>query len=253
MYGRGYNGGSMRFGPGVTPPIIWQLIVVNVAVWILQHLYTPVNFLWVVPREVWSGAVWQPFTYMFLHAPYGLGHIGFNMLALWMFGSPLVMVWGERRFLRYYLICGVGAGILIATVPYLFRFVGLPSSTVIPTLGASGAVFGVLLGYSLLWPNRTIMLLFPPIPIKAIYFIPFIFFLGLLTQPNVSHVGHLGGVLVGFWLLRSEGLTQNLPIPSLRTLQHRWHRYLMRRRLRAVRREEWEARDRHRHDDRRPR
>lgn len=247
MYGRGYQGPSFGFGPGVTPPIIKQLLIANVVVFVFQHLMPGfTQTFWVVPSQVWQEArFWQPFTYMFLHSPRDLVHIGFNMLALWMFGSPLAMVWGADRFLRFYLYCGVGAGILIATVPY-----AIGAGTHIPTLGASGAVFGVLLAYSLMWPNRTIMLLFPPIPIRAIYFIPFIFFINFLFgPPNVSHVGHLGGVLMGWILLRREGLTRGvLTLPDLRGLKNRWHRWRMRRRLRAVRREEWQARSRRRDD-----
>ena len=121
---------------------------------------------------------------------------------------------------------------------------GVPNTYLLPTLGASGAVFGVLLGYSLTWPDRTIMLLFPPIPIKAIYFIPVIFFLSLLGPQNVSHVGHLGGVVVGWILLRRMGTTGGL---TFKSLQYRWRRYKMRRNLRAVRMDE--LRSRRRSDD----
>ena len=102
-----------------------------------------------------------------------------------------------------------------------------------------------------MWPNQTIMLIFPPIPLRAIYFIPFIFLWGFLFgPPNVSHVGHLGGVVVGYLLLRREGLATAIPWLSLRGIQHRWRRYRMRSRLRAVRREEWQARERSRRNDR---
>jgi membrane associated rhomboid family serine protease len=120
----------------------------------------------------------------------------------------------------------------------------VPGTYLLPTLGASGAVFGVLLAYSLTWPDRTIMLLFPPIPIKAIYFIPVIFFLSLLGPQNVSHVGHLGGVVVGWILLRRMGTTGGL---TFKSLQYRWRRYRMRRNLRSVRMDE--LRSRRRSDD----
>jgi membrane associated rhomboid family serine protease len=197
------------------------------------------------PERFWStGTIWQPFTYMFLHA--GLMHIAFNMLALWMFGSPLALLWGEKKFLRFYLLCGFGAGLIIVTWPALVALFGTGAlgSYLLPTLGASGAVFGVLLGYSLTWPDRTIMLLFPPIPIKAIYFIPVIFFMSLLGPQNVSHVGHLGGILVGWILLRRMGTTGGI---TFKSLQYRWRRYKMRRNLRAVRMEE--LRSRRRQDD----
>ena len=102
-----------------------------------------------------------------------------------------------------------------------------------PTLGASGAVFGVLLAYSVTWPDRYLMLLFPPIPIKAIYFIPFILFMEYTTGPrNVSHVGHLGGLLVAWILLWRDGRTQG--VLSLGKLKYRWRRWRMRQRLQAV-------------------
>ena len=113
---------------------------------------------------------------MWLHAD--LMHILFNMFALWMFGSQLAMYWGEQRFLRYYLTCGFGAGFVIATIPYLVAFMGLGEANLGQmTLGASGACFGVLLAFSFTWPERTIMLIFPPIPIKAIWLIPLILFM----------------------------------------------------------------------------
>jgi len=256
--GRGYQGG-VSFGPTVTPPIVKQLLIANAAVFFAQILsqgwlgYDLLSALGaVVPREFFAGQIWQAFTYMFLHG--GLGHIAVNMLTLWMFGAPLALAWGARRFLRFYLLCGVGAGLLIATLPYVLGAVGLhfPSlSPSIPTLGASGAVYGVLLAYSLTWPEHTIMLLFPPIPIRAIYLIPFVFALNYILGPsNVSHVGHFGGVLAAWILIRREHGASLLPnVASLRWRLKRWR---MRRQLRAVRVEEdqWRRRARE-HDDHR--
>ena len=110
-----------------------------------------------------EGYFWQPATYMWLHAPKSLAHIGFNMLALWMFGSPLASAWGDKRFLRFYLLCGIGAGLFIVTWPAFSGWFGGPNSPsyFMPTVGASGAVYGVLLAYSLTWPDRTIMLAVP--------------------------------------------------------------------------------------------
>ena len=154
-------------------------------------------------------------------------------------------VLGTKKFLRYYLLCGTGAGILIVLWPALLLGFGFDSPQWhMWTLGASGAVFGVLLAYSMLWPDRTIMLLFPPIPLKAIYFIPLLFVMEWIGGPsNVSHVGHLGGVLVGWILLGRMGVTQGL---GLKQLQHRWKRYKMRRNLRAVRDEDARRDDDHR-------
>jgi rhomboid family protein len=147
-------------------------------------------------------------------------------------------VWGPRRFLRFYLICGVGAGLLIVTIPMLMLKLGADGSGVImaanaPTLGASGAIFGVLLAYSLTWPDRTIMFIFPPVAFRAIWLIPILFFMEIyFGPPNVSHTGHLGGVLVGWLLLRSQGDARGLL--SLEQIRWRLKRWRMRRRLRAV-------------------
>ena len=250
--GRGYQQYQVRFGPPHTPEIVKTILLVNVGVFIAQLLLPALtDWLAATPAAGWRGAVWQPFTYMWLHSPSSLAHIGFNMLALWMFGSPLASAWGDRRFLRFYLLCGIGAGLLIVAVPSVPVLLGLgaPVSFALPTLGASGAIMGVLLAYSLTWPDRTIMLLFPPIPIKALYFIPFLFFVELFFGPrNVSHLGHLGGVLVGWILFRSE---RRLPLlPSLQQLSHRWRRWRMRRRLHEVQREQersWRDQDRRIH------
>jgi membrane associated rhomboid family serine protease len=241
----------------VTPPIVKKLLIANGIVFALQVLtrngYTDAlaEHFAVVPREVvFEGRLWQVFTYMFLHSSAFWMHIAFNMLALWMFGSPLALVWGEKRFLRFYLTCGVGAGVIIVLWPMLPALFGLPlrPQFLASTLGASGAVYGILLGYTLTWPDRTIMLLFPPIPIRAIYFVPFIFFMSLAYGgPNISHAGHLGGLLVGWIMLRRQH-GQRL-LPGLGPLRHRWRRFRMRRRLRAVRSEETRWRERSRHDD----
>jgi len=186
----------------------------------------------------WPDAqIWQPFTYMWLHATDSIAHILVNLFMLYMFGGALEQAWGSQRFLRFYLACGVFAGVLIIAWDWLR---GNDSET----LGASGAIFGVLTAYSLTWPNRTLMLLFPPIPIRAIYMIPLVFVLQLLMEasgrgPRISHVGHLGGVIAALILLR--GNLKN--VLSIDALRYRWHRYRMRGRLRAVQREEWQRRN----------
>ncbi len=238
----------MRIGPPITPPIIKQIMIANAVVFLLQQV-VPETTLYgsVIPVGFWQlGYLWQPFTYMWLHA--GLGHIAMNMFMLWMFGSQLAMAWGPKRFLRFYLICGVGAGLLIASYPYLIQG-GLTTRT----LGASGAVYGVLLGYSLTWPDRTIMLIFPPVAFRAIWLIPGLFLMSMIGQSgqNISHIGHLGGVIVGWIYLRRQGHAN--AIFTLGHLKSRWKRYRMRKKLRAVRYEEFEARrrDQEKNDDRR--
>jgi membrane associated rhomboid family serine protease len=246
--GRGYRpggGAGLGFGPPFTPPIIKQLLIALAAVFVAQNLIAPVGALFPVrPEDVWQhGYLWQPFTYLWLHG--GLGHIVMNCFVLWMFGSPLAMAWGPTRFLRFYLVCGVGAGVLIATIPYLLYAIGIaPGYTLgIPTVGASGAIYGVILAYSLTWPDRTIMLIFPPVAFRAIWLIPALFFMTLLFGgANVSHVGHLSGVVVGWLYLRRTGDAGNLI--SLEQLKYRWRRYRMRQKLRAVQYEDWEAKRR---------
>jgi membrane associated rhomboid family serine protease len=162
------------------------------------------------------------------------------MFALWMFGSPLALLWGDQRFLRYYLVCGVGAGFLIASIPVFLGWFGLTTAQEYfgQTLGASGAVMGVLLAYSFTWPDRTIMLLFPPIPMKAIYLIPLLFLMEWLSSgsSNVSHIGHLAGVFVGWIYLINEGRTPGAPTPQ--SLMLKWRRYRMRQKIRAVHRKD---------------
>ena len=158
MYGPGRSPG-IQFGPPVTPTIIKQLLIANLVVYIAQQLPQlgpSLRQFMVFPEMVWQGGyLWQPFTYMWLHS--GLGHIAMNMFALWMFGSQLALAWGPKRFLRFYLLCGIGAGFIIATYPFVLVGLGIEGEDAlrIPTLGASGAVYGVLLGYSLTWPDRT--------------------------------------------------------------------------------------------------
>ncbi|HVN36795.1 MAG TPA: rhomboid family intramembrane serine protease [Myxococcota bacterium] len=250
MYGRGYGSSGMGFGPSFTPPIILNLVIANTAVFLLQsvmqHGFDVIAS--VTPMLVWQhGFLWQPFTYMWLHG--NLLHLVFNMIALWMFGSTLAMAWGPQRFLRFYLLCGVGAGFVIATVPYLFYAIGFGGEIAIPTLGASGAIYGVLLAYSLTWPDRTIALLFPPVAFRAIWMIPIFFVMNLMAGGNVSNVGHLGGVLAGWIYMRWHGDAAAHRI-SWGQLKFRLKRWQMRRKLRAVQYQQWEEQRRREHDRR---
>jgi len=232
---RQYRFQSAGVGPPMTP-MVKRLLIANAALFFLQNLadrsmaFTYIFALTpslVLERQM----IWQPFTYMWLHG--SLMHLLFNMLWLWMFGGALEALWGSRRFLSYYLQCGIGAGLIILAWNY-FAAYG------VATLGASGAIYGVLLAFSLVWPDRTIMLLFPPVPMKAIWLIPLNFALELLSTGSdlVSHIGHLGGVITGGWILRDRVA----PYLSANALRHRYHRWRMRNRLRAVRRDEWKKR-----------
>ncbi len=210
-------------------------MIITGIIWLLQLMTPVVTVLGAISVDgMLAGWLWQPFTYMWLHSTGSLMHILFNMFALLMFGGQLEALWGSRRFLNFYLTCGIGAGFVIFGWNALF-----PELHGVPTLGASGAVFGVLTAFSLLWPDRTIMLLFPPIPIRAIWFIPLLFAMQLvLGGGNISHVGHLGGVLVAGFLMRD----QLSSVINFKSLRYRWHRYRMRGKLRAVRRDEWRRR-----------
>ena len=255
MYGRG--GAQMSFGPPQTPEIIKNLMIANLVVFIVQiagprFFGIDVSYYGtVVPEKVWVDfEFWRIFTYMWLHSTGSILHIAFNMFSLWMFGSALALVWGEERFLKYYLLCGVGAGFLIASIPFLLAIIGVPSTVADlrgHTLGASGAVMGILLAYSFTWPDRTIMLIFPPIPIKAIWLIPLLFLMEFMSSANsnVSHTGHLAGVLVGWIYLVNEGRTPGAPTPQ--TLLLKFRRWRMRQKIRAVHRED--RRDRQRQND----
>ena len=143
---------------------------------------------------------WQLVSYGFLHA--GMFHLMFNMLVLYMFGAPLEHTWGPRRFLTYFLVCVAGAGLCqLVVVSWSLAQGGMPY----PTLGASGGVYGVLLAFGMLFPNHRVMLLIPPIPMKARTLVIAMGVIELIagisgTRSGVAHFAHLGGMLFG-WLL----------------------------------------------------
>ena len=149
---------------------------------------------------------YQIITHMFMHADFS--HLFFNMFALFMFGPPLESLWGPKRFLYYYLACGFGALGLHMIVKFIeMNYLGGPSFINIPMLGASGAVFGILAGFGIKFPDTRIMLLFPPIPMKARVFVLIYagleLFLGLGPfNTGIAHFAHLGGALFGFLLIQ---------------------------------------------------
>ena len=151
---------------------------------------------------------YQIITHMFMHA--SIAHIFFNMFALWMFGSALESVWGPKRFLTFYFISGLGAlGLYLGTKYLEMQYFGTPQYVEnIPMLGASGAVFGLLAGFGFMFPESRIVLLIPPIPIKAKYFVIIYggieLFAGIASisgSSGVAHFAHVGGALFGFLLL----------------------------------------------------
>src|SRR6056297_2081094 len=204
-----------------------KLIIINVVIFVLQMLTGNMlvehqfgnrlenipaitYYLGLIPSMVVKeGYIWQLFTCMFLHSPQTLFHLFFNMYALMLFGIPVEQVWGGKRFLQYYLFCGIGAGITILTINLISGGMGY----YIPTIGASGAVFGLLLAFGILFPNAEVLLFFI-IPIKAKYLVVLFggieLFLELFGgRTSISHLGHLGGLFFGivfFLLFRKRAL-----------------------------------------------
>lgn len=180
--------------------IVKFLILSNVTIFAVQELFGLQSlfrsYFALVPATFFEGRIWQLFTYMFLHG--GLGHIFFNMLALFMFGSVLEREWGPREFLKYYLLTGLGGGLCYA----LFNF-GSP----VPTVGASGAIYGLLVAYAVLFPNNVIYIWFV-IPMKAKWFAVIFGVIEFLASFNagsqVAHLAHLGGMVIGYVYLKRD-------------------------------------------------
>ncbi len=233
----------MYFGrTGGTPPVVKNLIIIN-ALMFLALLGVKSAFNIDLNRDLglyyFKSPNFEPYqiiTHMFMHG--SIGHIFFNMFALWMFGKVLESVWGPRRFFIYYIITGLGAALLHMFVMHLelsslveeasrvYNITEFDNQTLLrmansgdplaqsvgrglitPTVGASGAVFGVLLAFGMLFPNTRLMLLFPPIPIKAKYFVIgyglLELYLGLTNSGgNIAHFAHLGGMLFGFIMIK---------------------------------------------------
>ncbi len=184
------------------PNVIFALLVANGLVFALQQMnleFMFVNFaLWPATDPRSPFMPWQLLTYGFLHG--STTHIFFNMFGLWMFGRDLENLMGSQRFLVYFLVCVVGAGIIQLIVAAW-------QGGLYPTVGASGGVFGILLAYGLTFPNRIVVPLFPPIPMRAITFVVIYGLLELYLgvsggAPGVANFAHLGGMLFGFILLR---------------------------------------------------
>ena len=211
-------------------PVVRNLLIINGIFYVVTHFLAPDL------RPLLAGYYpsapqfqpWQVVTHMFMHG--SIGHIFFNMFALFMFGSQLERVWGPKRFLNYYLACGLGAfflhemvvgygyfttyGTWFPRVEEVFPGFGYSALQAqaqrmfVPVVGASGAVFGLLLGFGMLFPNTRLQLLFPPVPIKARFFVlgygALELLLALDNNPgdNVAHFAHLGGMIFGYLLLK---------------------------------------------------
>ncbi len=214
---RTYGGGSYyrpSFFGGFSffPPVIKALLISNVIIWFLFDVFlapltlngAPIFALLSEYLALWPLAShnfwpWQLLTYMFMHG--GFWHLFFNMFALWMFGMELENVWGSRKFFWYYLLCGVGAGV---THLFVSPLIGQAA----PTIGASGAIYGVLIAFGMLFPERPIYIYFL-LPIRAKYFVALYIGLELFygvtgTADGVAHFAHLGGAAVGFIIVLAE-------------------------------------------------
>src|SRR5215831_19114658 len=194
-----YQMSRISFGGPLTP-IVKRIIIACVSVYVVQLIAGRpiVDYFGLTPSSVVGNFYfWQLLSYMFLHG--GLFHLLFNMLALFMFGCEMERYWGSQRFLRYYLITGIGAGLCVFLTP---------SAYWLPTLGASGAIYAVLLAYGLTFPDR-IIYMYMIFPLPAKYFVMIIggiAFLSALSTGNsgVSNVAHLGGMVFGYLYMRGK-------------------------------------------------
>lgn len=201
---------SISFGGPLTP-WVKRLMIINGVLFVVQFVAGFAGFADNSITETFGIShkgfiqelkLWQIFTYMFLHG--GWMHILFNLLAMWMFAGSLEQIWGSEKFIRYYLFCGTGAGVFIALMNwYVYAKTGLANPV---TIGASGAIYGILLAYGLTWPNQKVLLYFI-FPIKMKYLLILFGLLEFIGTFNgaggsISHIGHLGGLVSGLIYLK---------------------------------------------------
>jgi len=215
------------FGIGGWTPAVKVLIIACVVTFFLQFIDRMTggpSFIYkfgLTPTlVVHNFYLWQLVTYIFLHDTNQFFHILFNMLALWMFGSELESFWGTRQFTKFFFICGIGAGLLTVLLS--------PNSPG-TTIGASGAIYGILAAYGILFPNRTIILFIFPIPAKwFVLGLGVIAFISSLSASGsgIAHIAHLGGMLCGLVYLKGGRF-----IHDIRYQYDRWHRNRLRRKF----------------------
>lgn len=225
----------MRMPFSNTPPVVKNLLIINVIFYLATMLfngggsYPLVEYLGVFYFDSPNFKIWQVVTYMFMHSPVTFAHILFNMFALYTFGSSLEYLFGSKRFLNFYLITGLGALALQMLVQAIevYQIAGsiqidietfrsspenirkLQEIYFGPMVGASGAIFGLLVAFGYLFPNAELFILFIPAPVKAKYIIPIYIVLELVlgvaqfSGDSVAHFAHLGGALFGFILLKA--------------------------------------------------
>lgn len=205
------------------------LVIICVVVYILQFLdelsggQAFLRTLGLTPLRVTHNFfIWQLVTYIFLHG--GIMHILFNMLGLWMFGSDLERYWGARKFTTYFFVCGIGAGLLTVL---------LSPNSPIPTIGASGAIYGILLAFGMLFPDRIIYWII--FPIKAKWFVVIMGGLAFYSSisangDGIANIAHLGGMLFGFLYLKGSGPGRGM-IPGLKSRYEQWQRARLRKKF----------------------
>lgn len=228
------------------PPVTKNLLIINIMLWLVEFIFPDFAERTLLPRlglhyigsDLFNPA--QLFTYMFLHDPSGITHIFFNMFSLWMFGRILERVWGGKRYLLFYIVCGVGAALVQEGVwaltwrhDYIQGIAALNGLTYehmqqivdqaaasgdtgfiagmadmknhLMTIGASGAIFGLLLGFAFVFPDMPLYLFFIPVPIKAKYMVAgyavLEFFFGVQGGGTIAHFAHLGGMLFGLAMM----------------------------------------------------
>jgi len=212
---------KLAFGSPLTP-MVKYLVIACVGVYLLQVAAGNeiITIFGLTPYSVFRNLfIWQPVTYLFLHGSFW--HIFFNLFALWMFGSELERYLGSRRFLHFFLVTGVGAGLLSAV---------LDPFSQIPTIGASGSIYGILMAYGMLFPNRLVYLYFL-FPVKVKYFVAFLgvmAFFSAWSSPGstVAHMAHLGGMVFAFLYLKGW-----LSLSRIRSTYQRWKMQRLRRRF----------------------
>ena len=227
------------------PPVTKNLIIINIIVWAVEAIFPRFGqtIIRVLGLHLWNAGQFNPvqfITYLFVHAPTNPWHLLFNMFSLWMFGSVLERVWGSKRYFMFYFVCGIGAALvqeIVWACTWMHEYVsgiaqlnGLTYSHTkeivetalqnhdsgfmgavntfknnFVTIGASGAIYGLLLGYAFVFPNQPLYLFFIPYPIKAKYMMigygVIEFFLGFNSSDSVAHFAHLGGMLFGVLIL----------------------------------------------------
>lgn len=221
------------------------MLIINVGVWLVYFFASVAGYgklfnpFALVPDDVLHRfSIWQLVTYTFLHSAGNLTHILFNMLALWMFGKDLELLWGTQRFLRFYFLCGIGAGVCVTVVNSFF---GDANSR---TIGASGAIFGLLVAFGMSFPEATIIYIL--FPIKAKYFVMIMgalaFFGTFGTNTGVSNIAHLGGLVIGFLYVRAtrgaRRARQSDPIDSIRMRYKQWRLERARRKFQVYMRKQ---------------